>query len=134
MLAQIEIEDEVKECLPLKILETFDTVRNNFLSQIDKLRKSKINLTQAKGLGLIHNNPVVFPTKRVPLKMWSTSIKIYIDVKHILGKFKEQGIVNKKCRPICCKKICSQEDYRIINQVATIAYALMHFYSCADNL
>ena len=134
ILAQIEVEDAVKECLPLKILKTFDIARNNFLLQINKLRKAKINLTSAKGLGWIHAKSTIFPTKRADLKMLSTSIKMYVDVKNILEKFKEQGIVNKKCHPICCKKICSQEDYRIISQIAVIAYTLMHFYSCADNL
>ena len=133
-MTQIEVKDEGKKCLSSKTLETFDIARNNFLLQINTFRKANINLTSVKDSGLIKAKPVVFLTKRAHLKMRGSSIKIYVDVKNVLKKFKEKGIVNKKCRPICYKKICSQEDYRIINQIAAIAYDLMHFYSCVDNL
>lgn len=133
-LAQIVIEDEVKECLPSKIVETLDTARNNFLLQVNKLCKSEINLIQVKNSDLIYVKPVGLPTERADLKVGRNSIKVYANVKNIMEKFKEQGIVNKKWRPICFKKICSQEDYRIISQIATKAYALMYFYSCVDNL
>lgn len=95
-MARVEVEDEVKECLPLKILEAFDSARNNFLSQINKLCKAKINLPPAKGSSLIHSKFIALPMKKASLKMWSTSIKVCVDVKNILEKFKEQGIVNKK--------------------------------------
>lgn len=133
-MAQIEIENEVKKCLPYKIVETFDTARNNFLLQISRLRESKINLTQVENSDLIQIKPVVFPKEKGHLKVWRNSIKMYVDNKNIMEKFKEQGIVNKKCRPICFKKICSHEDYRIISQITARAYALMYFYSCVDNL
>jgi hypothetical protein len=48
--------------------------------------------------------------------------------------FKEQGIINKKNRPICCNKLNQLKDYQIINQMAAKANGLMNFYSCVDNL
>lgn len=133
-MARIEIEGEVKECLPINIVETFDVARNNFLLQIRKLRESKIDLTQVKNSGLIHLKSVGFSTGGTNLKVSRNSIKIYADVKNVMEKFKKQGIVDKKRRPICFKKVCSQEDYQIISQIAIKAYALMYFYSCVGNL
>lgn len=133
-MAQVEIESEIKECLPLKLLETLDAARNSFLLQISKLRESEIGLMQVKNSGLVHAKPAKFSTEKADFKVRRNSIKLHADVKNIMGKFKEQGIVNKKCQSICFKKICSQEDYRIISQIAIKAYALMYFYSCVDNL
>lgn len=133
-MAQIEIKSEVKECLPLKIAETLDAARDNFLLQIRRLRESEIDLTQVKNSGLINVKSLRFPTEKEDLKVRRNSIKVCADVKNIMGKFREQGFVNNKWRPICFKKICSQDDYRIISQIATKAYALMYFYSCVDNL
>ena len=134
VLAQIEIEAEVKEYLPLKTVEALNIARNNFLLQINKLCEFETNLIHVKNSGLIHVKPVGFPIERVDLKVRRNSIKMYADVQNIMEKFKEQGIVNKKGQPICFKKICSQEDHKIISQIATGAHALMCFYSCVDNL
>lgn len=134
ILAQTDIINEVKEYLPLQVVRTFDMARNNFLRQINKLHETKINLIQVKNVSLIHSRFVPFSQKKINLKMGHHSIKMYMNVKTIMEKFKDQGIVNTKYRPICINKICSLEDYQIINQIAIKAHAFMHFYSCVDNL
>lgn len=134
ILARTDIDNGVKEFLPSKIVHIFDVARSNFLLQINKLCQIKINMTPAKKLDLIPNKLELFSMNNMSHIMWNYSIKVHINAKHIMEKLREQGIVNKRYCPICFKRICSFEDYNIINKIATKAYALMHFYSCVNNL
>lgn len=134
ILAQTAIEDGIKNFFPVEIAQTFDIARKFFLLEINKLQNTNPCLPLISNLVFVPIKPTLFfknPTHITPV---NSSIVIYLDEKDVMKQFKEHGIVNKKYRPICFNKLCSLEDYQIINQMATIAYTFMYFYSCVGNL
>jgi hypothetical protein len=65
ILAKIEIEDGVREYLPIKIAQTFDIARSNFLSEIIKLHKTTISPKVVNNLSLVYNKPRSVPIQRI---------------------------------------------------------------------
>jgi len=108
----------------------------NLISKPDRNKLHKLKLDNANNAIDKHKskgNINSIKTMYIEGKRYSLPLQIKVDMKKIVNKFYQRGIVDKKGRPLALRRIFRQDPILIITYFNSIAYGILSFYACSDN-